>query len=103
MIFIAGISPKTKVLDQHPRRCPVCGLHQAHFKRVDHYLSLFFIPVLRVKKGAPILMCDRCQGAFSEFGQEVSPSQKETELRCRFCKKTIEPTFSYCPHCGKKL
>ena len=27
--FIAGISPKVKVLDEKPRRCPVCGLHQA--------------------------------------------------------------------------
>jgi rubrerythrin len=103
MIFIAGLSPKTKVLDQNPRRCPVCGLQQAYFKRVDHYLSLFFIPVLRVKKGAPFLMCGRCQGAFSEFGQEVSPSQGETGLRCRFCGKSIRQTFSYCPHCGKKI
>jgi hypothetical protein len=49
MIFIAGVSPKIKVLDQNPRRCPVCGLHQAYNKRMDHYLSLFFIPILRVK------------------------------------------------------
>jgi hypothetical protein len=33
MIFIAGVSPKIKVLDQNPRRCPVCGLNQAYYKR----------------------------------------------------------------------
>ena len=47
MIFIAGISPKTKILDQNPRRCPLCGLHQAYYKRMDYYLSLFFIPLFR--------------------------------------------------------
>jgi uncharacterized C2H2 Zn-finger protein len=61
MIFIAGIFPKTKTLDQNPHRCPVCGLHPAYYKRMDHYFSLFFIPILRVKKGEPFIMCDRCE------------------------------------------
>jgi hypothetical protein len=61
MILIAGVSPKIKVLDQNPRRCPGCGLNQAYSKRTDHYLSLFFIPIFRVKKGEPFIICDRCE------------------------------------------
>ncbi|HSO61278.1 MAG TPA: zinc ribbon domain-containing protein [Desulfobacterales bacterium] len=101
--FIAGISPKVKVLDEKPRRCPVCGLHQAYFKRVDHYLSLFFIPIIKVKTGEPVIMCARCERAVSEFGPEpATPVQGETK-RCRFCSRNLSPDYTYCPHCGKKL
>ena len=72
MIFIAGVSPKTKVLDQNPRRCPVCGLHQAYHKRTDHYLSLFFIPIFRVKKGEPFIICERCEKTIHGLGQEFT-------------------------------
>ena len=51
MLIIAGISPKIVVLDNNPRRCPACGLVQTYLKRSDSYLSLFFIPIFRVKKG----------------------------------------------------
>jgi rubrerythrin len=103
MIFIAGISPKTKKIDQNPRRCPVCGLHQAYYQRVDHYFSLFFIPIIRVKKGEPFIMCARCQRSFNEFRQEFSPFQQETDLRCKFCNKPVDKKFSYCPYCGKRI
>ena len=43
---IGGISPKIKVIDDKPMLCPVCGLAQAYFKRIDYYLNLFFIPIL---------------------------------------------------------
>jgi hypothetical protein len=36
---IAGVQPKTRTLDNVPRRCPRCGLHQAHAHKVDHYFS----------------------------------------------------------------
>ena len=103
MIFIAGISPKTKILDQNPRRCPVCGLHQAHNRRVDHYLSLFFIPVFRVKKGEPFLMCDRCEATSPEFGPEFGHQTRDHEQYCRYCGKALNPDFKYCPYCSKRV
>jgi RNA polymerase subunit RPABC4/transcription elongation factor Spt4 len=103
MIFIAGISPKTKVIDQNPRRCPVCGLHQAYFKRVDSYLSLFFIPVIRVKKGQPFIMCERCEKTIHEFGPEFSQQTGPQSAACQFCKKSLNPEFNYCPYCGKRI
>ena len=101
MFLIAGISPKTKILDQNPRSCPVCGLAQAYFKRVDHYLSIFFIPVLRVKKGEPFIMCNRCEGTLDEFGEEQKFRFGRQTSRCKNCDKVLKKNFIYCPYCGK--
>ena len=103
MIFIAGISPKVKVLDQNPRRCPVCGLQQAYYKRMDHYLSLFFIPILRVKKGEPFLACDRCEQIANAPGPEFRREPTEDPMTCRYCGKTLDEDFKYCPHCGRSV
>lgn len=103
MIFIAGISPKTKVLDQNPRRCPQCGLHQAYNKRIDHYFSLFFIPLFRVKKGAPFIICNRCERTMTEFGQNFGPYPDETRLLCKNCGNPTNRGFKYCPNCGKEI
>ena len=74
MFLIAGVTPKIKVLDNSPMQCPVCGLHQAYYKRVDHYFNLFFIPILRVKKGAPFIMCERCERTVHEFKEDYGNS-----------------------------
>ncbi len=102
MIFIAGISPKTKVLDQNPRRCPVCGLHQAYYKRVDHYLSLFFIPLLRIKKGNPFIICDRCDRTIHQSGPDIWHQAGYENKTCSSCNRTLEPEFKYCPNCGQR-
>jgi hypothetical protein len=61
MFLIAGVQPKTRRVDENPQRCPSCGRSQAYTTRVDHYLSLFFIPLIRVKQGEPFLLCEGCQ------------------------------------------
>ena len=77
MFLIAGVSPKTTVIDNTPRRCPVCGTVRAYYKRVDHYFNLFFIPILRVKKGEPFIMCDRCPKTVNEFKEEYGSTWPE--------------------------
>ena len=57
MFLIVGISPKTKIIDNTPRICQACGLAQARLQRVDSYFNLFFIPLFRVKKGEPFVIC----------------------------------------------
>ena len=104
MFLIAGVAPKTKILDNTPRRCPVCGLARAYYKRVDHYFNLFFIPVLRVKKGQPFIMCDQCERTLHEFKDEYSstpPDIKETQ--CNHCGRALEKNFEYCPYCGEPV
>ena len=113
--FIAGVQPKTVTLDEARRLCPSCGLAQARLKRVDHYLSLFFIPLFPVKRGEPVLVCDRCgavsrpEGGLSglrppERGLEATPTKSgRAELSCRRCGGRLEPSFRYCPHCGERV
>jgi len=104
MILIAGITPKTKALDQNPRLCRSCGLSQAYLKRADSYLSLFFIPLFRVKKGTPFVQCDRC-GQVSQPGVDpfYSRSQKQPDSLCKTCGRTLVRDFRFCPHCGSKV
>jgi len=103
IFLIGGISPKTKRLDQNPRLCPACGLAQAYNTRIDHYLNLFFIPLLRVKKGAPFLYCERCARSMSEFHTDRGNGTRNQNLTCQNCAKPLHNTFMYCPYCGKKV
>jgi RNA polymerase subunit RPABC4/transcription elongation factor Spt4 len=103
MFLIAGVSPKTRILDTNPRICPVCGLARAYYKRVDHYFNLFFIPILRVKKGKPFIMCDRCERTVHEFREENGHPANQKGARCYHCGKDLDKDFKYCPYCGNRL
>jgi rubrerythrin len=103
MFFIAGISPKIRQLDNNPRRCPACGLSRAYLRRMDHYLSLFFIPVFRVKKGEPFIICDRCEQTASGFGGDYISSTDPSQIRCPTCGSGLQSNFKYCPYCGKSI
>lgn len=104
-LFIGGIQPKTKILDEKPRSCPRCGLHQAYLKRVDHYLSIFFIPVLKVKTGEPVLICDRCARSQGSWTPDPHPAGdlSEGSKFCRFCSREFPREYTYCPACGRRL
>jgi len=103
MFLIAGIAPKTKVLDQTPRTCPSCGLAQAHLCRIDHYLNLFFIPILRVKTGRPVLVCSRCGHAGDSSASVPENAASFAQTRCRGCGRVLEKEFRFCPYCGKPV
>ncbi|MEW6666399.1 MAG: zinc ribbon domain-containing protein [Thermodesulfobacteriota bacterium] len=98
-IFIAGIQPRTKDIDTQPRMCPSCGLYQAYLRRTDHYLSLFFVPLIPVQKGTPFLECRRCGTISSEAGEPrfIPPPT------CAYCGAPVEKAFRYCPACGKPV
>ena len=102
--FIAGIQPKTAVVDNHPRLCPSCGLHQAMLKRVDHYVSIFFIPIIRIKKGEPVLECQSCGALYAESEERmVQASKGDPDLNCPYCGNPLKTGFRYCPFCGKAV
>jgi len=103
--FIGGVQPKVKVLDETPRRCPRCGLHQAYLKRMDHYLSVFFIPVFKIRTGEPVLVCHRCERPASGSGSDPArPQPPPSPARpCRFCNRDFPADYVYCPICGRRL
>jgi hypothetical protein len=72
---------------------------------VDHYLSVFFIPIVRVKTGEPMLICNHCERPVSEsgpgqFGTQPSPSKAKP---CRFCGGDFPEDYLFCPLCGRRL
>lgn len=104
MFLIAGLQPKTRRLDENPRRCPACGRVQAYPTRVDQYLSLFFIPLVRVKRGQPFLVCEGCQQpvAAGQAPLPETPPPSGSDTVCVSCKKRFDDSFTYCPHCGQR-
>jgi RNA polymerase subunit RPABC4/transcription elongation factor Spt4 len=99
--FIGGIQPREVELDRSPRACPACGRFELSRKRVDHYLSLFFIPLLPVQKGVPFLSCRKCGAVFDERGDAIGGDRRAGAGRCAHCGRPLEPDFRYCPVCGK--
>ena len=100
MFLIAGIQPKTRQLDDIARRCPACGQFRAYRKRVDHYLSLFFIPLLKVKTGEPFLVCDRCAHADSSHSEKPGAEPTPRHTHCQACGRPLKREFFFCPYCG---
>ncbi|MBN2059498.1 MAG: zinc ribbon domain-containing protein [Deltaproteobacteria bacterium] len=104
MFFIGGIQPKKIRLDEQPRICDSCGLFQARLYRMDHYLSIFFIPLIRLKKGPTFIECDRCGAVLPEKGGESVEIQKAGPISyCGNCGRSIEAGFRFCPFCGKRV
>lgn len=96
MIFIGGLQPKTVVVDPAPRICDRCGLARARLVRVDQYLSLFFIPVFRIKTGDEMTVCDRC-------GPVGMPPLQRSNRICMECGRVLDSDFQFCPGCGNPV
>lgn len=101
--FIGGIQPKTVRMDKQARSCPVCGHTEVYLKRVDQYLSLFFIPLFPVKKGVPFLACDDCKTVLVEKDAPISGEQRGGIANCPYCGRSLEEDFDYCPRCGRRI
>jgi len=103
MFLIAGVQPKTRRVDENPKRCPACGLAQAYTTRVDHYLSLFFIPLIRVRQGEAFLLCEGCRRPM-DASQAPLQTVRETgeSTVCVACRRSFDRSFTYCPHCGQR-
>jgi hypothetical protein len=97
MFFIAGVQPRIQTMDQQPRRCSRCGLLEVYLQRVDHYFSLFFIPLLPVKKGEPYLYCRQCRLPAEPHGWT---DRTATQATCSRCGRPLKSDYSFCPFCG---
>jgi RNA polymerase subunit RPABC4/transcription elongation factor Spt4 len=103
MIFIGGVQPKTRTLEGTPRTCPFCGAPSAYLKRTDHYISLFFIPLIPISRGTPFLACEGCSRVFDERRETLSSLREGRERFCPGCGERLDPGFSFCPYCGRRL
>ena len=102
--FIGGLQPKKVQVDDQPRPCPKCGLPSARLRRLDHYLSLFFIPLIPVKRGELFLECERCGEVFDESGRPpAAPFHDESDRTCPKCRGQMDQDFKFCPYCGQKI
>ncbi len=101
--FIGGVQPKTVRVDRRARLCPHCGHHELYLKRIDHYFSLFFIPLFPVKKGVPFLSCDNCHSVFDEEGKVAGMPFPRGIRKCPYCGRSLEEDFEFCPRCGKRV
>jgi RNA polymerase subunit RPABC4/transcription elongation factor Spt4 len=102
--LIGGIQPRTVRVEKQPQACPYCSRFNVYRKRVDHYLALFFIPILRVKKGVPFLACDDCNTLLETMDSGAGFERPDDTgiQECRYCGKSFDADFSYCPYCGKR-
>ncbi|MEW6259953.1 MAG: zinc-ribbon domain-containing protein [Thermodesulfobacteriota bacterium] len=90
-----------KKMSPTPRICAVCGSPNAYIERVDHYLSLFSFPFLRIKKGAPFLLCEACDSVSDMFETKRSRSSVTGTRRvcCKHCQTELHGDV-FCPSCG---
>jgi RNA polymerase subunit RPABC4/transcription elongation factor Spt4 len=102
-ILIGGLQPKKVKVDDRARTCPQCQTPTARLVRLDNYLSLFFIPVVPIKKGLVVLTCDRCGGVWDEADPNARPEPKRIGPVCPACQQVVEPQHRFCPSCGRKL
>ncbi len=102
-VSYSGYFKDKKTLMTNPDYVLVCGLAQAYFKRTDHYFNLFFIPILRVKKGEPFIMCEKCERNMHEFGDEYNGWLDKQDRTCGHCGRALHQDFQYCPFCGKQV
>lgn len=108
MIFIGGVQPRTRRVEKLARACPVCSHFEVYRKRVDHYIALFFIPLIPIKRGTAFTACDHCgtileTGDSGEYFPGTGTAGSPDISQCRSCGRYTDGDFSYCPYCGKQL
>ena len=119
MFLLIGAGPRVKEIGESQTMiCPACG----RFSRMTPYversdLRLFFIPVFKWKKrylavagccGETFLL-DPEVGRAIENGEPATINETNLEflseppVLCEHCKKPVDTTHKYCPHCGKEI
>lgn len=95
--LIGGLGPRTVRLEGEARACPSCGRMACRLQRQDQFLSLFFIPLIRIKKGDLFWRCDECGARSEDPGRRLGAVSA-----CRMCGRRLESDFAFCPRCGAR-
>ncbi|RYR49802.1 hypothetical protein Ahy_A07g036319 isoform A [Arachis hypogaea] len=100
--FAGGLEQQVRqVLKSGVGRCINCGT-RADLVEYEKVLKLFFVPVWRWPGKEPLLYCDNCRFMPQE-SVSLSPAAVSDALRCRFCDRSVEAHFRFCPFCGSEL
>jgi endogenous inhibitor of DNA gyrase (YacG/DUF329 family) len=121
--FIGGLQPRRELLDPGPLPCPRCGRRAARIEQIRHYITVFFVPLIPLRRGEPYLVCENCElvqplpadapagypeaydpGTHDGLDEELEGDLgEESPVTCPHCGGPVEPEFDYCPFCGRKL
>ncbi|GBF90225.1 hypothetical protein Rsub_03358 [Raphidocelis subcapitata] len=106
-VFVGGVSPHAVSRDLPARECPACGAVGAmQERRVDSDLSLFFVRVLTLERGAPFLACTRCGWtSMAGSGGNGAPAAGAVAQgpACPHCGSDVQRGWQWCPFCGGPL
>jgi transcription elongation factor Elf1 len=119
MFIIFGLRSKTKPVVGGVQRhhfCSSCGqnrvFHEAHRK---DYVSFYFVPLIPVSAGDPVMSCTVCGSNYQMKENEIPHAAVEQALptkitvQCDHCHgkmkvpKTDKALMATCPHCQKKF
>jgi len=101
--FIGGVQPRTVTLSKKTSVCTVCGHPEISQKRIDHYLSLFFIPLFPLKKGIPFWVCGHCGTVYDDSGTPLSTQRPDEKKVCPHCGRSVYADYTFCPYCGNAI
>lgn len=93
--FVGGISPKV-VVEATRRLCPNCNDNLVQ-KRVDHVLTLFFMPIWTVSRGNPVTECERCGWVAYSRGSFGQPSPPLPSTHSQLPSNASRPTYQSPP------
>lgn len=116
-IGIFGIEQKEKlILTKQNIICPICNaLGRFDVVKVYSFFHFFFIPLFRWNVKYYIKThCGRICELKKEIGLKIENGEdtvikKEDIIRgeqifvCPNCQAQVNPSFRYCPHCGKEI
>ncbi|KAK4740837.1 hypothetical protein SAY87_024425 [Trapa incisa] len=105
--FVGGLEQQVRqVLKSDAARCIACS-SMADLVKYEKVLKAFFVPVWRWPGKDQLLHCNNCNLFFPPQLSPGSPPGRTADpldfLRCRHCKRAVEPEFSFCPFCGSSL
>jgi hypothetical protein len=120
-LFVGGVAPRAVKTRLPGALCPSCRASGAvRETRVDQVLSLFFVPLFTLKRGARAgLACEACGWSSSSSSssspeapppplppppptQRPPPPESSGRTACPRCGTLIAAGWAYCPSCGAK-
>jgi len=84
MLLVFGVRYLYSLVATGTFHCPVCGVDRGYgLRRPRAWFHLFFIPLVPLRHGDPVVECDVCRSRFSPDVLEVPTSEQFGELLSR--------------------